>query len=138
MKLVLGVVDLPYTDHTQSETTGEVAEILEEKYHVMETFFDMHKKDIADAIGQSVAGALVNARAGQTMKRDIFLSAMDKTEKMFKRYIDSEQHGIKLKKHDAPKAGARKKRQYKKVSAVVAFVDSGLMRKSFKSWIVTT
>lgn len=134
MKLHLGVVDQNYTDHTESISTGEVADLLEEKYHVMEIFFDMHKKDIAGYLEDSIAGAIENTLGGAKVVNP-FSSATGKIEKKFRDYIDSQEHGIQLKKHKAPKAGARKKRQYVKVKEVTSFIDSGLFRGSFKSWI---
>ncbi|MFK2871852.1 hypothetical protein IR203_24655, partial [Salmonella enterica subsp. enterica serovar Weltevreden] len=42
----LGVIDIPYED--ENTTTGDVAEYLEEKYQIMQTFFDRYGNDIAD------------------------------------------------------------------------------------------
>ena len=133
MRLCLGVVDIPYADK-EGETTYEVAQLLEKKYAVMGTFFEMHGKDIAADLESGIAGAIENAFAGAASK-DIFAGAMSKTEQRFKEYIDKEEHGIRLKKHDAPKAGGRKKRQYRKVKNTTAFIWSGLYRMSFRSWI---
>jgi len=133
MRLCLGVVDIPYADK-EGETTYEVAKLLEEKYAVMGTFFDIHGKDIAEDLESGIAGAIEDAFAG-VASRNIFAGAMSKTEARFKEYIDKEEHGIRLKKHDAPKAGGRKKRQYRKVKNTNAFIWTGMYRMSFRSWI---
>lgn len=133
MKLNLGVVDIPYTDHPESGTTGDVAEILEEKYKVMEIFFDLYGKEIAQDLENDIAGAIENAFAGGQVK-NLFGESMSKCERRFRAYIDKQEHRIKLKKMDAPKAGARKKQQYKKVKHTTPFIDSGLYRRSFKAW----
>lgn len=75
----LGVVDIPYSDVRETPaqqrkrvkagrkapaaapgamTTGDVAEILEAKYHVMEIFAEETKVDIAKALETSLAGAM--------------------------------------------------------------------------------
>ena len=133
MKLHLGILDIPY-GNKQEETTGFVAELLEEKYSVMQTFFDMHDKEIVKDIEDSIAGALENVFAGNK-NPNLFAEATGNIEKRFRDYIDAEEHGIQLKKKEYPKAGARKKRQYKKVESTTAFIDSGLYRLNMKSWI---
>ena len=136
MKLHLGIIDLPYSDRPESETTVKVAELLEEKYGVMQKFYDIHGGDIAADIADGIAGALENIIAGKK-NANLFAGAMSKTEKRFRGYIDNQEHGIHLKKMEPgqAKAGARKKRQYKRVKETTAFVDSGLYRKMFRSWI---
>ena len=134
MKLNLGVMDVPYSHSAEGETTFEVAEILENKYSVMQIFLDMHMQDIATDLENGIAGAIDNAFMGNPSK-DLFAGAMSRTEERFRQYIDTEEHGIRLKKQDAPKAGGRKKRQYKKVERVTPFIYSGLYRISFRSWI---
>jgi len=133
MRLNLGVIDIPYRN-AEGTSTGDVAEILEDKYQVMQRFFDMYDKDIVKDIEDGIAGAIENAFAGQK-NPNLFAGSMSKTEKRFRNYLDKEEHGIQLKKHKAPKAGARKKMQYKKVEHTTAFVSSGLFRLNFKAWI---
>ena len=135
MKIVLGVVDVAYTDSKEAETTGDVAELLEEKYGVMQTFFDLHQSDIVKALENGIAGAIENTLAGKESKADVFLGAYGNIENQFHNYIDFQEHGIRLKKQDAPLAGPRKKRQYKKVEATLPFVATGLYRQMFKVWI---
>jgi hypothetical protein len=51
----LGVIDIPYED--ENTTTGDVAEYLEEKYQIMQTFFDRYGNDIADLMSKDLAVA---------------------------------------------------------------------------------
>lgn len=133
MKLILGVVEVPYAEGRQD--TGEVAEILEAKFHVMQIFVDQNLELITNDIADGVLGAMESALMGAPPGHDMFGSAMANIEDRFHGYIDREEHGIKTKAKDAPKAGARKKRQYRQVTSKTTFVDSGLYRNNFKAWI---
>lgn len=46
----LGVIDIPYED--EDTTTGSVAEELEARYQIMQTFFDRYGNDIADLMSK--------------------------------------------------------------------------------------
>jgi hypothetical protein len=137
VKLHLGCVDVQYTNSKEGETTFEVAQILEKKYHVMDIFYEMHTADIAKELESRIAGAIERAFAGH--KSPNLFTAMDPffgIEEKFREYIDREEHGIKLKRISKPVAGGRKKRQYKKVETPLpAFVYSGLYRYNFRAWI---
>jgi hypothetical protein len=54
----------PRTPTLSHKSTGDVAEILEDKYHVMEIFFNLHSDFVADAFAESVAEAIENLAAG--------------------------------------------------------------------------
>ena len=60
MELVLGVLDVAYSDASAggATTTGEVAQILEDRYHVMMTFYESRKEKIDGWLAQSVANAI--------------------------------------------------------------------------------
>jgi hypothetical protein len=133
MKLVLGVVEVPYAEGR--EDTGEVAEILEGKFHVMQTFVDMKMDQIVGFIENGIVGALESQLLGAPAGHDTYGSAMSEVEELFHTYIDKEEHGIQTKAKLAPKAGARRKRQYRQVASKITFVDSGLYRNNFKAWI---
>jgi len=133
MKLVLGVVEVPYAEGRQD--TGEVAEILEAKFHVMQIFVDQNIDAITKHIENGVLGAIESRLMGAPESHDMFGSAMQNIEDDFHRFIDNEESGVKTKAKLAPKAGARKKRQYRRVTNKITFVDSGLYRNNFKAWI---
>jgi len=134
MKLVLGVVDIPYADKGR-QSTGDVAEILEEKFEVMGIFAEQNEQKIAGFLEGGLAGALENIMAGAPEGFDVFGSAMSNVEERFTEFINGEEHGIRTKAKQAPKAGARKKRQYVAVTNKITFVDSGLYRGNFKAWV---
>ncbi|WP_407258081.1 hypothetical protein [Klebsiella quasipneumoniae] len=58
MKLHLGVEDIPY--ESESVTTGDVAEFLEDKYGIMAHFFWLYGPIIAELMAESIAGQLEN------------------------------------------------------------------------------
>lgn len=52
------------SDSDSAVTTVQVATWLEEKYHVMEVFYEEHKDDITQTLIDSIGGALENLYAG--------------------------------------------------------------------------
>jgi hypothetical protein len=68
----LGVLDLIYSDANggdPSQTTGEVAEKLEKRYHIMEIFYDSRKHSIADYLAEDMAASLNNLiKRGKAIK----------------------------------------------------------------------
>ncbi|RDT57387.1 hypothetical protein DXF87_22730, partial [Enterobacter roggenkampii] len=70
----LGVIDVPYED--ENTTTGDVAEYLEEKYQIMQTFFDRYSNDIADLMAKDMAEQLENLIAGFPPQSDPFRQSM--------------------------------------------------------------
>ena len=132
-----GVVDVAYKDKEGTTTTGEVAEILEGKYAVMQTFIDLHEQDIGDELAKRMMGLLDNAKMGVPMPiGDLMIPKVDKE---FRNYLDSGEYeahtGINVK---AAKAGVshRKKSPKKKGNpARPAFIDTGLYQASFRTWI---
>src|ERR1019366_9125915 len=87
--LHLGVIDLPYTVSKRSVTTGDVAEWLEKKYHVMEVFYRQHEGDVARDVEKSVAGALESLLLGAPPSIDPFGAGTSKIEDGFKQFLSS-------------------------------------------------
>lgn len=156
--LVFGVVDTPYSSvakngKTRTETTGEVANILEKKYHVMETYFELHKRDIADALRSAFVNSMRQARKRGTMPENPFFDALAKIDSGFRDFLDagemqrvlntltqSELDYFLSSTSGFTKAAQRgvnhrKKNPYAKKAARPAFIDTGLYQQSFKSWI---
>ena len=72
LTLNFGVVDLPYTDDPEHKTTGDVAEILEGKYHIFEVFFEVNERAIMDMVTDGLAGQLEDVLSGAPPTRDPF------------------------------------------------------------------
>ena len=140
MKLHLGVMtDIPYAD-APGKTIADVAEILEDKYHIMELFFEIHADDIARAMESSLAGAFENQLAGGTAAPS-FDAAASEIESMFRRFLSEREieglgdPGVPTEaalaginhslRHPYAKANARRP----------SFVDTDLYKTSFAAWI---
>jgi hypothetical protein len=150
MLLHLGVIDIPYADAPKSrrsktargtQTTGDVAGWLEARYHVMETFFELHDQDVANDLANGLSGALENMMTGRSpLSADPFLGATSAIEDRFKKFLsdrEMEQIGYPGVPTMAAQMGVnhRLKRPYKRRPARPSFVDTGLYSASFKSWV---
>lgn len=168
--LHLGVLDVAYsTAHTgdpgknDTTTTFEVAEKLEEKYHVMQTFFDSRKQKIADYLAESVANSINDLIRGRQIeaissatfenkfhgikvnyeRSSLTYGADQRIETEFRRFIfANEMQKMAIGTTGAPVSMAalrgvnhRFKRPYaKRNKARPAFVDTGLYVNSFRAW----
>jgi len=174
VKLILGVIDVPYAnsapEHVKRvrtisgkkgrataiaapatpsafKSTGDVAQILEDKYHIMQTFFDIHKKDIAKAMEESIGeafetlisrSALSNVSIDRNVRNSTNAAASD-IERMFKNAISMREFDGRIK--GAPTQASldgvnhRLKHPYsKKNPARPSFRDTGLYQASMKAW----
>ncbi len=162
MILNLGVTDLPYADpeparkvpkkpgkrprkpaeRQGSLSTGDVAEILEAHYHVMEHFVELHGEEIAHQIENSMQGALENLLSGAPVPagHDIFGTAMSEIEDVFKNMLSNEELE-KIGYPGLPTQAAIKgvshrfKRPYAKRAKRPSLIDTGLYQSSFKAWV---
>lgn len=139
LTLHLGVVDLPYEYGKEARTTGDVAEILEAKYGVMETFYERHEEEITQAIENGLAGSLESILSGAPIRNDLFASSEAKIEQSFRKFLDTkEMDGLAP---GVPTQAAtrgvnhRLKRPYRRRSSRPSFIDTGLYESSFKAWI---
>lgn len=151
--LHLGVIDIPYANAPKknrrrsgspgTQTTGDVAGWLEDRYHVMEVFFEEKKDLIAEDLEGSLQGALesVLMGAGNIGNLDPVGTAMTDIEDRFKTFLSSqeiEKIGIAGVPTQAALDGVnhRLKHPYKKSNPRrPSFIDTGLYESSFKAWI---
>lgn len=158
--LHLGVTDIPYAYDQQTQvrdakgklrrgksrevvksiTTGEVAEILEDKYHLMELFFEENADAIVANIEDSLKGAIENLALGG-VAQDPYGDGTQKIDEAFKKFITEgavERLGIPGTPTQAALDGVshRKAHPYaKKNKRRQSFVDTGLYVANFISWI---
>ena len=145
--LHLGVSDQPYANEPRppgskatsgTQTTGDVATWLEDKYHVMEIFFELHRQEIADLMAKSVSGGLENLLLGSAIGGDVFGDATNEMQEMFKRFL-SEKQMDSLGYPGVPTKAAllgKSHRFKKKYSGPrPSFIDTGLYEASMKAWI---
>lgn len=87
--LHLGVIDIPYED--ENTTTGDVAEYLEEKYQIMQTFFDRYSNEIIAFMADDLASGLENILAGAPPSHDPFAKSMSKVHNLFVAFLDNQE-----------------------------------------------
>lgn len=161
--LVFGVLDVAYSEaHGTSgkqvaTTTGDVAEILESRYAVMQTFFDLRKAKIAGYLADAMATAIQNLVTGRPTPLRIsaggqgspMFDAQQRIEQEFRSFLDANEMeklalalaGPNIANPHISAAAAkgvnhRKKHPYaKKNRARPAFVDTGLYRTSFRALV---
>jgi hypothetical protein len=164
LTLNLGVIDVPYANEAKTEkiakprkgkankpikvktasgtqTTGDVAEILEAKYGVMDTFAFARLPDIARELENSIAGALETLMMGGVSSANPFSSAETAITTMFKQFLATgaiEHMGIPGVPTQAAKDGVnhRLKHPYAKSNPRrESFIDTGAYSAHFIAWI---
>lgn len=155
MRLVFGVVDISYSDASggAATTTGHVAEILESRYHVMETFYVAREDKIADSLADSLSNAIADVVSGARRNSDPFQDGMRDIEREFRDFLDAnemsrivaglsegESAAFDWSKtfSSAANAGVRsrfKNRTGNDRSPRPVFVDTGLFQESFRAWV---
>jgi hypothetical protein len=149
--LHLGVTEVAYSEaapkgkrkrrkSAATITTGEVAEILEDEYHPIEHYWELHKEEIAKSLEGSLAGALETAMMTGSLPENAFASAESEIEAGFKKML-SERELEGLGYPGLPTQAALKgvshrlKHPYAKSNPRrPSLIDTGLYQASFKSW----
>ena len=160
--LVMGVVDIPYVDQSPpkkaakarkgkaakpkkpakgkkgvQQTTGEVAEILEDKYHVMEHYVHDSMPYIQRCLIESLEGSIVNLSIGLGVPATPFEGANDLIAQNFRDFLDRsviETMGIPGVPTQAAKDGVNHRLKLKKGNRRPSFIDTGLYQTSAKVW----
>lgn len=153
MILHLGVVELPYsqapTRHRKASagtlTTGDVAEFLEQKYHIMEVFSQIHGEDIGDELAKSLVGTMESLLMGAPTGIDPFGAATSAIEDRFKKFLSLGEMdrlgypGVPTQAAIDRASGKRRSARFKRArpsnGPPVSFIDSGLYESSFKAWV---
>lgn len=162
LTLHLGVAELPYATHVPesgrrvisrlrkggspetftaapagAETTGDIASILEAKYHVIEIFYQENQQAIADLVAESMAGALETLMMTGQPTSDPLAQAYADIQKLFKNFILSgaiEKLGYPGIPTKAALEGVQTSLKLKKGPRRPSFKDTGLYMGSFMSW----
>lgn len=138
--LHLGVADVPYQIGRNGKTTGDVAEILEAKYHVMERFWNRHGPDFVDGLVAGQVQAMEAAITGRPVTVDT-RSVLSEMQHEFRRFISTrevERVGIKGVPTQAALKGVSHRRKHPYAGRNPrrpSFRDSGLYMASFRAWI---
>ena len=162
IRLHLGVIDLPYVEEkspkkpmgkakrgkklrpkgkakgSSAVSTGDVASILEAKYHVMEIFAEENGQVIADSICQSLADAFENASISGKAPIKIFpTEGQPEIQKAFNDFIDMRkmdgiQPGVPTK---ASLMGVNSRLKSRKGPVRPSFKDTGAYEGTFRAWV---
>lgn len=140
MRLLFGVNDVAYTDPgtNRATTTGDVAQYLENDYHVMRTYLELHETEIGESLANAMAGEIESMAQGKPAHFNVS-GPMNRIEEEFRDYLDRGEwkraSGQVIAAADAG-VSHRKKRPYvKKNKERTAFVDTGLYQASFRAWL---
>ena len=138
MILHLGVVDKP---HLKGATTGSVANYLEERYGVMQMFYDRYADQINNDITQRLLDAL------ESNLSNPFDAPIDDITKTFHSYLETrevEQDNNKLPSQraiDGYKSRMKNPTHMKKGKKLVkrprreSLIDTGVYMNSFVAWV---
>lgn len=160
MNLVFGVLDVAYGGARGSNgatTTKDVATILEDRYHVMETFYASRQEKIGEWLAESVADAIDSVVNGEAASNSTPTFAGEQNiEAAFRAFLSANEMasivaGLTESERNyflgstggftgAASAGVnhRKKHPFsKKNKARPAFIDTGLYQSSFRAWIAS-
>ncbi len=120
------------------KTTGEVAEILEQKYGLFTKFVEIHRPVIEYEVSNSLEGAMETILTGH-MPSDPLATAKSGIEELFKDALTMQSYDYKIPgvPTGAAQRGVRHsfKRSYLSSRGPrPSFVDTGLFRDSFRCW----
>jgi hypothetical protein len=150
-KLMLGVVDVAYSDGDGATTTGDVAGYLEDEYHVMRTFLEMYEDKIGEFLADAMVGEIESLAQGKpvtifgkdvdTHLGDRVISGQSvngKIEEAFRNYLDArEWKQVSGQTIEAAEQGVslrKKQTTPKKPKARAEFFSTGLYSASFRAW----
>ena len=143
--LHLGVTDVPYASKSR-KTTGDVAEILEGRYGIMQAFWARHGQDYIDGLVMGSMQAMEASLSGKSMKADT-RSVLSQMQHDFRTFISSREaesavRGVGPMKFPVPTLAAlagvshRYKHPYAKGHGRrPSFRDTGLYEASMRAWI---
>jgi hypothetical protein len=114
--------------YSKTKTTQSVANILENKYGILEKFMELYEDDITDIIHEKLDSFIIQSlsekrkvtseRMVQYMKPNTV-----RIEKMFRGFLDRDETG------ETVKAAMKRSKP--------PFIRTGLYRASFRSWVDT-
>ena len=137
--LHLGVMDVPYAKGT---STGGVAEILEQKYGIMEYFAYVKGDEIAKELEKDLVDFIDDSLSGRAINSEPFSGSCGHIERLFKRALTEQfMDGSNFSGRPVPTMASllgishRFKGKKNRRGVRPSFVDTGTYRQSFKAWI---
>lgn len=158
--LHLGVIDMPYTSYDggkkaanpkrrgkkpikpsrakpRTVTTAQVAGWLEDRYHVMEVFYESDG-GVVDLLRESMEDAMENLLMGAPVGASPFLEATTEIQSRFKQFISNrtmEMLGIPGVPTQAAIMGVNSRLKKRRGPRRPSFRDTGLYQSSFMAWV---
>lgn len=148
----LGVVDIPYSApparagryrrprkvRAGTQTTGDVAGWLEDRYHVMQHFAENDRDKIEAELSNAVQGSIETMMMGGPPRLNM-AGAESEIDEMFRAFLSAktiESFGYPGIPTKAALRGVnhRMAHPYARRAARPSFVDTGLYSASFKTW----
>jgi hypothetical protein len=127
-----------HAGYGKGQTTGDIAQILESKYHIMRSFYFLHSDVVAASLTKSIHGSIKNILAGGPPNIQPAAEGIQKIQSAFK-------HSLSLREYDGmpgvPTKAAmlgvshRFKRPNQRRPERPSFIDTGLYQASFKAWV---
>ena len=165
VKIYLGVIDLPYTDDIDkrvrkvssaarkkgrrvadaletlstggAKSSGDVAVILEKKYHIIELFYETRQSKIAEQLANSIADKIQDIINGAPLSGSPIDAGASAIEDWFKQFLatqEVEHLGIPGVPTQAALDGVNHRLKKKRGRRRPSFIDTGLYMASFKVW----
>lgn len=127
-------------NYGQGKTTLEVANELESRYHIVETFWEMVEDEFVDQLEESFADDIEEVIAmGGTSRTGISDRDTDRLEAKFRQYLQSRKFDgvIPGVPTTAALRGVSHLRQhpYAKRPPRPSFIDTGMYQRSFRVWV---
>jgi len=157
--LHLGVIDQPYTSYdggrkaanpkrrgkkappkakgVRTVTTAQVATWLEDRYHIMEVFYEADS-GVLPLLRESVQDAMENVLMGAPVGANPFLEATSEIQARFKKFISNrtmETLGIPGVPTAAALRGVNSRMKKNRGPRRPSFRDTGLYQASFMAWV---
>jgi hypothetical protein len=164
LTLHMGFVNTPYTSETimrpatsakaeakrkrkrgfsKTMTAQKVANILEGKYNIVETFSEIHEEEIHNIMHdgfKEIAKNMIEKRGGSSNAslKNLMKPSTDHIQSMFRQFLDSEEMNgmVPGVPTGAALLGIRHGRGSKtKKGQRPSFVDTGIYKASFRAWV---
>lgn len=138
--LHLGVLDVPYQTGRNAKSTGDVAEILETKYGIIQAFWRAHGQDYVDDLVMGSVQAMEAAVSGRAMTSDP-RTTLGEIGHGFRQFISSreaERVGLRNVPTEAALRGISHRRRHpyaRRNPRRPSFRDTGLYMASFRAWM---
>lgn len=123
---------------TPNESTGDVADILENKYALFTVFFELCEEEIMGYLADALEGTIDDLLSGAPLSNNPYGAATERIVLRFRKFIENEEMdetgtpGVPTK---AALQGVNHRLNIKHGARRPSFRDTGLMEASFAAWM---